>query len=70
MSNQELEPLLVRAGKAAKSIGVSMTTWRKWRAQGETPPERKFGKFTYVSYSDLKDFAANLGVPLTPKSKG
>ncbi len=45
---------LVRVGEAAKALGVSITTLRRWEAQGKLIPEHTAGKHRRYDLAKLK----------------
>lgn len=64
LNAESFEPLRVKSATAARLLDISYSQWRKMRAAGETPPERKDGKNVYVAFDDLKAFAAARGAPI------
>lgn len=64
LNAETFEPLRVKSRTAARMLDISFSQWRKLRAAGETPPERRDGKNLYVAFQDLKVFAANRGTPI------
>ena len=49
-----LRPLAVRRREAARLLGVSISTWRRWDAAGATPPSVTVGKLTLWPMRSLR----------------
>lgn len=49
-----LRPLAVRRREAARLLGVSVSTWRRWDAAGATPPSVAVGKLTLWPMRSLR----------------
>ncbi len=49
-----LRPLAVRRREAARLLGVSISTWRRWDTAGATPPSVTVGKLTLWPMRSLR----------------
>jgi len=55
-NTMEIEPLVFDDFKAAKLLGVSVYTLRKWRTTGDGPAYRKFGKTVRYIQGDIEAY--------------
>ena len=53
-AKRRLRPLAVRRREAARLMGVSVSTWRRWDAAGATPPSVTVGKLTLWPMRSLR----------------